>query len=89
MLKIRDNIDLIGLERSSKMETNYLKNWYITQRSDKRVVIVGDIYNDIKGRFADGTQKQTSRVLKAYFVNGVVETKNSVYHLEIRNENGN
>lgn len=69
------------------MQTNYLKNWYVTQHSDKRVVICGDIYNDIKGRFADGTPIQTSRVLKADFVNGVVETKNSVYHLEMRNEN--
>lgn len=68
------------------MEHNLLKNWYITQMSDKRVVVCGDIYNDIKGRFADGTQIHTSRVLKADFVNGVVETKNSVYHLEMRSE---
>ena len=70
------------------MEHNLLKNWYITQMSDKRVVVCGDIYNDIKCRFADGTPIQTSRVLKADFVNGVVETKNSVYHLEMRSENG-
>lgn len=70
------------------METNYLKNWYITQREDKVVILHGQIYNDIKCRFADGTPIHTYRVLKADFVNGVVETRNSVYHLEMRNENG-
>ena len=69
------------------METNFLKNWYITQREDKVVILHGQIYNDIKCRFADGTPIHTSRVLKADFVNGVVETKNSVYHLEMRNDN--
>lgn len=70
------------------MEHNLLKNWYITQMSDKSVILYGDIYNDIKCRFADGTPIHTSRVLKADFVNGVVETKNSVYHLEMRSQNG-
>lgn len=70
------------------METNYLKNWYITQTSDKSVFLYGNIYNDIKCRFADGTPIHTSRVLKADFVNGVVETKNSVYRLEMRADNG-
>ena len=69
------------------METNYLKNWYFERRSDGNVVINGNIYNDIKCRFRDGTPIHTSRVLKADFVNGVVETKNSVYHLEMRKEN--
>ena len=69
------------------MKDNYLKNWYITQHSDKSVILYGDIYNDIECHFADGTQIQTSRVIKADFVNGVVETKNSVYHLEMGNEN--
>lgn len=64
------------------METNLLKNWYITQREDKIVILHGDIYNDIKRRFADGTPIHTSVVLKIDFVNGVAETKNSVYHLE-------
>ena len=70
------------------MEHNLLKNWYITQMSDKSVILYGNIYNDIKRRFADGTPIHTSRVLKADFVNGVVETKNSVYHLEMRADNG-
>ena len=66
------------------MEFNVLKNWYITQRSDKAVVIVGDIYNDIKRRFVNGTTIQTSRVLYADFENGIVTTKNSIYYLELR-----
>lgn len=66
------------------METNYLRNWRVSHRFDGAVIIWGEVYNDIKGRFADGTEIHTSRVLKADFVNGVVETKNSVYHLEIR-----
>ena len=70
------------------MKTNYLKNWYFERRTDGNVVLMGNIYNDIKCRFADGTPIHTSRVLKADFVNGVVETRNSVYHLEMRNENG-
>ncbi|MBR2343000.1 MAG: hypothetical protein IKA64_01955 [Clostridia bacterium] len=71
------------------METNYLKDWYFERRGDGNVIIMGTIYNDIKRRFADGTSIHTSRVLKADFVNGVVETKNSVYHLELRSENEN
>ena len=70
------------------METNYLKDWYITSGNNGKVYLHGTIYNDIKRRFADGTPIQTSRVLKADFVNGIVETKNSVYHLEV-NGNGN
>lgn len=66
------------------METNYLKDWHFERSSDGNVIIMATIYNDIKGRFADGTPIHTSRVLKADFVNGVVETRNSVYHLELR-----
>jgi hypothetical protein len=74
--------------KGAKMEHNLLKKWYILKMSNNAVVICGNIYNDIKGRFSNGTEIQTSRVLKADFVNGVVETKNSVYHLELRSENG-
>lgn len=64
------------------MTTNLLKDWSIVMLFGK-VQIVGTIYNDIKGRFKDGTEIRTSEVLKADFVNGVVETRNSVYHLEV------
>ena len=63
------------------METNILKNWTITLVNKKDVIINGFIYNDIKKRFEDGTHIHTSKVLKADFVNGVVETRNSIYHL--------
>ena len=64
------------------MRTNLLKDWNI-ERWGNDVIITGKVYNDIKGRFNDGVEIHTSRVLKADFVNGVVETKNSVYHLEV------
>ena len=62
-------------------ETNILKNWTISVVGENDVRIYGTIYNDIKGRFPDGTYIHTSQVLKINFVTGVVETKNSVYHL--------
>lgn len=64
------------------METNVLKYWKILRANDADVVIVGDIYNDIKKRFENGTTIQTSKVLKIDFVNGICETLNSVYHLD-------
>lgn len=65
------------------MKTNLLKNWTI-ERWNNSVIIIGKVYNDIKGRFEDGYEIHTSKVLKADFVNGVVETRNSVYHFEIK-----
>lgn len=67
------------------MKTNYLKNWIVVG-IPQGMVIEGEIYNDIKKRFEDGTVIHTSIVLKADFVNGVVETLNSVYHLELKNK---
>ena len=54
---------------------------YEFESGDTVEVLYGNCY------YADGTPIHTSRVLKADFVNGVAETKNSVYHLEMRNEN--
>lgn len=64
------------------MITNYIKNWKI-EKVGNSVVIFGEIYNDIKKRFPDGTEIHTSKVLKIDFINGIVETLNSVYHLEL------
>ena len=64
------------------MITNLLRDWEIKEFFGK-YVIVGDVYNDIKRRFNDGARIRTSEVLKIDFVNGVVETRNSVYHLEV------
>lgn len=66
--------------------TNLLKNWVIKRTNNGSVIIYGIIYNDIKKRFPDGTEIHTSKVLKADFVNGVIETRNSVYHLELKGE---
>lgn len=63
------------------METNILKNWTIVKINEEDVIMYGSVYNDIKGRFPDGCFIHTSKVLKVDFVNGIVETKNSVYHL--------
>lgn len=63
------------------METNVLKNWTI-EKCGNSVIVYGDVYNDIKGRFEDGDHIHTSKVLNADFVNGVIETRNSVYHLK-------
>lgn len=63
------------------MEYNVLREWEIT-REDDYVIVRGYIYNDIKKRFEDGTYIHTSMVLKADFVSGIIETRNSVYHLE-------
>lgn len=66
------------------MKTNLLKEWNIIKLYGNDVIIVeGFIFNDIKKRFVDGTYIHTSRVLKADFVNGIIETKNSVYHLDL------
>ena len=65
------------------MITNLLKNWEIRRLPIGRVVVIGNIYNDIKKRFEDGMVIRTSEVLKADFVNGIIETRNSVYHLEV------
>lgn len=63
-------------------KTNLLKNWTI--RCDFGIVrITGQIFNDIKKRFVDGTPITTSQVLKIDFVNGIVETRNSIYYLDM------
>lgn len=65
------------------MKNNLLKDWYIQRAYDGGVVIVGKIYNDTKNRFEDGTEIQTSAVQQADFAEGVIFTRNSVYHLEV------
>lgn len=67
------------------METNLLKNWHI-EPINKGCIVIGEIYNDIKKRFENGELIWTSRVIKIDFVNGIVETKNSVYHLNKEND---
>ncbi len=58
-----------------------IKNWTVEKRGSAYVVC-GNIYNDTKNRFRDGTPIHTSRVEYIDFVNGIVKTKNSTYNLE-------
>lgn len=62
---------------------NLLKNWFPRVTYDGGIYFVGVIYNDTKGRFADGSLIHTSMVRRVDFTTGVVETKNSVYNLDL------
>jgi hypothetical protein len=64
------------------MIPNLLKNWTIERYWNGSVVVRGEIYNDTKNRFPDGTNIRTSSVQYIDFVAGVVRTLNSVYNLE-------
>ena len=61
---------------------NLLKNWTI-ERWGSGVVVIGKIYNDTKNRFADGTSIHTSKLTHCDFANGVIETLNSTYNLDM------
>ena len=65
-----------------ELKPNLIKNWTIEMWSGSAVVIRGDIYNDTKGRFADGTPIHTSSVKSVDFVKKVAQTRNSTYNLE-------
>ena len=69
------------IEKDEKKATATLRDWNI-QRFYGKVTVVGTIYGDTKGRFNDGDTIRTSSVLKADFVSGVLETRNSIYLLE-------
>lgn len=58
--------------------TGNLENWYVV-KYPKGSVLIGHIYNDSKGRFVDGTEVQTSKILKVK--DGLVYTRNSIYKL--------
>ena len=62
---------------------NLIKNWTV-EKWGHDFVICGNIYNDTRHRFTDGTPIHTSKVKSIDFVTGLVETKNSVYVLETR-----
>lgn len=58
--------------------TGNLENWYVVNYP-KGSVFMGCIYNDSKGRFVDGTEIYTSKVLKVK--DGLAYTRNSIYKL--------
>lgn len=67
---MNDNIEVDGV----------LKNVYFEQIFDKRIAI-GNIYDDRKGRFNDGTVIHTSAIKKQE--DDVIWTRNSVYRIEV------
>lgn len=69
------------------MKDNVLRNWVVLERSDGHYVLEGNIYNDAKGRFKDGVEIQTSRLLSINFMTHVAVTKNTEYYLGVREEN--
>lgn len=70
--------------KDTELKENLLKNWEIIRHWDGNIVICGEIYNDTKKRFVDGSCIRTSRVESIDFVSGIVKTKNSIYNLEKR-----
>jgi hypothetical protein len=65
----------------NELKPNLIKGWTI--HGAKGVTLIwGDIYNDTKGRFADGTHIHTSPIKSVDFEEKVVHTKNSTYNLE-------
>ena len=69
--------------KETELKPNFLKNWKIEMFWDGCIVLYGEIYNDAKGRFADGTHIRTSRVEYIDFVDGVAKTKNSTYNIKM------
>lgn len=69
----------------NELKPNLIKNWNIgrvCEGLNRRVVIVGEIFNDTKGRFEDGSFIQTSYVKYVDFEKKVAHTRNSIYNLE-------
>lgn len=52
------------------MEKQKLENWFLTPSGGR---LVGEIYNDVRGRFPDGTEVITSKIVG--YKDGVVITK--------------
>lgn len=68
------------------MKENLLKNWSVQRHPNGHYLIMGDVYNDSKNRFKDGSSILTSKVKNIDFENGKVETQNTVYNLELESE---
>ena len=63
------------------MKENILRNWSIHKTWDGCYILVGNIYNDSKGRFDDGTEVRTSALRSIDFVLGVAYTEHTRYIL--------
>lgn len=71
--------------KENEMKPNLIKDWTI-EKWGRAFVICGNIYNDTRNRFPNGTPIHTSRVEYIDFVNGIAKTKNSTYNLERNTE---
>lgn len=71
-------------EMQNELKPNLLKNWEIQKYWDGSMVIRGDIYNDSRGRFKDGTPIRTSKLKYVDFEKLLAKTKNSLYNLDGR-----
>ena len=65
----------------NEFKPNLIRNWRLQAVYDG-FVIFGEVYNDQKKRFEDGTFIHTSRVRVIDFDSKVVVTRNSIYNLE-------
>ena len=68
----------------NEIKHNLLKNWCVKNAWDGGVILCGEVYNDAKQRFPDGTPIVTSRVKRIDFVEGIADTKNTRYILAPR-----
>ncbi len=68
----------------NEIKYNFLRNWRVDNFWDGSVVIHGEIYNDAKHRFSDGTHIRTSRLRRIDFIEGIAETMHTIYILEPR-----
>lgn len=67
---------------SDKQVTGRLENWYVHELDDGESCVFGDVFEDSKDRFLDGTFIRTSLVESGDFrEGGRVQTCNSFYAL--------
>lgn len=59
-----------------------LKKWEIGRTDKGNYFLRGEIYDDEKGRFKDGTPIKTSNLKNIDFEANTAETKNTVYQLD-------
>lgn len=65
------------------MTNGTLKYAFLVETSDGKLVAVGNIFGDRKGRFDDGEFMKTSYIISEN--NNVIHTKNSSYEVEWAN----
>lgn len=59
--------------------TAELRNWLLLGNVEGKRWAIGDIFNDSKNRFKDGTEVRTSSIVE--IKGDIIVTRNSVYRL--------